>query len=80
MWDSTQCLPSYLGFAIDSCMVLNQEVCHFCIAIVTGHMYRCVTHLSGKQRKAMGGLMIHKIIYQHLHCADCRIHFGKYNF
>lgn len=47
MWDSTQCLPSYLGFAIDSCMVWNQEVCHFCIAIVTGHMYRCVTHLSG---------------------------------
>lgn len=35
----------YLGLAIDSGMVVQQEVCHLCIAIVTGHVQRSVTHL-----------------------------------
>lgn len=50
-----QRLASYLGFAVDPRLVLNQEVCHFCVAIVTGHMYRCVTHLNGgRQTGNMG--------------------------
>lgn len=35
----------YLGFAIDSGMVVQQEVCHLRISIVASYMQRSVTHL-----------------------------------
>lgn len=35
----------YLGFAIYSGMVVQQEVCHLCISIVASYMQRSVTHL-----------------------------------
>lgn len=41
----------YLCFAIDSCMVLQQEVCHLCVAIVTSHVQWSVTHLSELKMK-----------------------------
>ncbi len=40
----------YLGFAIDSGTVLQQEVCHLCVAIVTGNVQRSVTHLHEESR------------------------------
>lgn len=35
----------YLGFAIDSGVVLQEEVSHLRVAIVAGHVQRRVTHL-----------------------------------
>lgn len=47
----------YLGFAIGSGLVLQQEVCHLCVAVVTGHVQRSVTHLheEGHKHERRGG-------------------------
>lgn len=36
---------SYLGLSVDLCLILQQEVHHFHVAIVTGHMKRSVSQL-----------------------------------
>lgn len=45
----------YLCFSIHSGMVLQQDVCHLCVAIVTGHMQRCVTHLQEEETETFKG-------------------------
>lgn len=39
----------HLVFSVESGMVLQQEVCHLCVAVVTGHVQRSVSQLDGEK-------------------------------
>lgn len=42
-------LPSYLCPRVDLCLILQQEINHFHVAIVTGHMQGGVSQLGSKE-------------------------------